>query len=301
MKAVWSLWTKPIISLADSARYPSLLLLWILSTETAKQHYPNTVLHSDDKGLRLLVDELQLDFKHVHNSLNSLHARDPSWWSFGKIVAYLNESEPFVHIDHDVFLWNALPQRIIEADVFCQNPEEFIVGKSRYYMPHVIEDRLEYAKGWLPEGWLRLRRQNSNELIAFCCGIFGGNNLDFIHYYASQVQQILDNKKNRCILSSLKYKTRHMVLLEQFMLNVCYETWNTQDASSSKIAMACLFESENEAYKNASRIGYTHLIASAKTNPNVINSLEARVREEYPSLYNRYEKCLPKIKSILAA
>ncbi|WKZ20214.1 MAG: hypothetical protein QY310_06520 [Candidatus Jettenia sp. CY-1] len=225
---------------------------------------------------------------------------DPSWWSFGKVVAYLGENGPFIHVDYDVILWSALPQRILEADVFCQNLEEFVVGESKYYMLHLIEDKLEYAGGWLPAAWLWLRNKRGAQLTASCCGIFGGKNIDFIHYYASQVRQILDHEKNRAIFSNLKHKTRHMVLLEQFTLNACYEFWNRQESRYDKLDFESLFDSEIEAYRRASRIGYTHLIASAKTNPNVVNALDARVKDEYSILYDRLATRLLRIRKILA-
>ena len=83
MKAVWSFWDKPFQShhhrVWASERHH--LLAWVLSTQTARQHYRTTELHTDDAGARMLVDGIGLEFDRVCVSLNALRAHDPGWWA----------------------------------------------------------------------------------------------------------------------------------------------------------------------------------------------------------------------------
>jgi hypothetical protein len=153
MKAVWSFWTKPYLAhrrsswLSDKHHW----LAWGLSVETAKQHYPETWLVTDDAGARMLVDGLGLQFTRVSTDLNALAQHDPDWWALGKICAHRLQTEPFVHLDTDVFLWKRLPQRLESADVFAQNPEPIWSG-TPYYQPERLERVLGPASGgWLPD------------------------------------------------------------------------------------------------------------------------------------------------------
>jgi hypothetical protein len=103
MRAVWSFWSKPFkthhkqVWLTEQHH----LFAWILSLETARRHYPDTALFTDDEGAYLLVDQLGLDFAHVSTELNALSKSDPQWWVLGKLWTYRSQIEPFVHIDND--------------------------------------------------------------------------------------------------------------------------------------------------------------------------------------------------------
>src|SRR4051812_45760022 len=107
MRAVWSFWSKPWRARTGGTWRTERhhLLGWILSFEAARKHYPDTELITDDEGAQLLIDRLGLAFSRVSTSLNRLAAHDPRRWILGKLYAYREQSEPFVHLDTDVFLW----------------------------------------------------------------------------------------------------------------------------------------------------------------------------------------------------
>src|SRR5262249_2182460 len=192
MKAVWSFWTKPFEAHHHSV-WPSAkhhLLAWALSVETARQHYPDTWLITDDAGARMLVDGIGLQFTRVSTELNALAQHNPDWWAIGKVYAYRMQTEPFVHIDSDVFLWKRLPERLERADVFAQNPEP--LSASTHYRPERLEQALDHTPGgWLPDEWRWYRRVSNSR--GENCGIFGGNRVDFINRYASAALRLIDN------------------------------------------------------------------------------------------------------------
>jgi hypothetical protein len=292
LKAVWSLWTKP---LTHSRRRGWLshkhhLLSWILSFESAKRFYPETVLITDDEGARLLVDELGLGFTQVSTELNELDGQDPDWWALGKLYAYQAQTEPFVHIDSDVFLWQPLPDRLARADVFVQNPEPFAHGVF-HYQPENVEQALA-AHGWLPAEWLWYRRARRDRQQGECCGIFGGTRIDFIRHYTGQALRLLNEPSNRRGWERVANKVDSMLLLEQYLLAACvaYHASNS-DSPFTGLHLAYLFNSFAEAFSPdcAARAGYTHLIGDAKSNSAVADRLESRVRRDYPE---RYERCL---------
>jgi hypothetical protein len=183
MRAVWSFWSKPFQAQRRHS-WPSErhhLFAWVLYVETARRHYPDTWLVTNDGGASVLVDQLGLPFTHVSTTLNALAHHDPEWWALDKIYAYRMQEQPFVHIDSDVFLWKPLPERLERADVFAQNPEPLSWNTS--YDPERLEHAIQgTAGGWLPDEWQWYRRARDRR--AECCGIFGGNRIDFINRFA---------------------------------------------------------------------------------------------------------------------
>ncbi len=75
MRAVWSFWSKPFHAYKGSIWGHPLqhMLAWGLSLQTARAHYPETVLITDTPGKRLLIDQLGLSFTHVSTELDRLN------------------------------------------------------------------------------------------------------------------------------------------------------------------------------------------------------------------------------------
>jgi len=286
MKSIWSFWSKPFKEKKSTAwasqKYH--LFSWVLSVETAKRHFPQTVLFTDDEGARILVDTIGLEFDSVFTELNTLHRYDPEWWAVGKIFTYLLQTEPFVHIDSDVFLWKPLPERMERAPLLAQNPESFEPFSSWYY-PQKF-DLLERLQGWIPQEieWYKSLVRGQR---AVCCGVFGGNRLDFIGHYAQQALDILLHPANQPVWTLLGGDN---ILIEQYVLSACIEYHKGRASSPfSDIRVEFLFDSAEAAFNPASstQAGYTHLIGGAKNNKYSLDRLERRVQKDYPQYYER--------------
>ena len=288
MRAVWSLWTKPLRAGRRQgwATLRHQLLGWILSVETARQHYPHTTLVTDDEGAEMLVAGLGLHFEQVSTALNRLDGHDPEWWAFGKLVAHTLQTEPFVHLDNDVFLWQRLPAGVEAADVCAQNPEVFDYGCS-YYRPEQFEFAIQRVGGWLPaemESYMPV----GGVQWAVCCGLVGGNRVDFLRYYANLAIRLIEHPRNRPAWLLLDDKIGDNIIFEQYLLAACLQHHQKTPASPFRqVDIRYLFASQEEAASKAVATGYTHLIGDAKQNPVVLERLEARVRQEYPLHYAR--------------
>lgn len=293
LKAVWSFWSKPFRAHHHRvwASEKHHLLAWVLSTQTARRHYHPIELHTDDAGARMLVDGIGLEFDRVCTSLNALHARDPEWWALGKLYAYRAQAEPFVHLDNDVFLWQPLPAGLESAPVLAQNPEYFIPGQS-YYQPEAFEWALAGIEdAWLPPEW-QWYRANGMAQRAECCGVFGGNRVDFIRHFAAQAIRLIEHPGNQLGWQHLGDKIGHNILFEQYLLAACVEFHQAHSNSPFRdVAIRHLFSSTDEAFdpETAARMGYTHLIADAKRNWQLAGRIETRVARDYP---RHYQRCL---------
>jgi hypothetical protein len=290
-RAVWSFWSKPFQTGRNSFWFSEKhhLLSWILSFERARKLYPETVLITDDDGVRMLIDGLGLEFATVTTELNALRKQDPDWWVSGKLYAYRSQTQPFVHLDNDVFLWKALPERLLSAPVLAQNPESFDFGnESAWYRPEVYKATVESTHGWLPEefNWYVSGRGNQ----PMCCGIFGGNQVDFINYYADKAIQLVEHPQNQQALPLLQRKALDSFMVEQYFLMACISYHQNQQRSVyHDIYIECLFNSFEEAFRDAEKFGFTHLLGGAKRDPQLANKLERRVAQDYPE---HYERCL---------
>jgi hypothetical protein len=290
MRAVWSFWQEPFASHRAAAwgLERTHLLAWALSVETARRHYPDTGLVTDDAGARLLLDGLGLEFDTVSLSLNRLRGTDTSWWSIGKLVAIAEQTEPFVHIDADVFLWAPLPSRLTTAPVFAQNPEPFERGGS-YYRPEAFEAALAGGSAWLPEEWA-WHRQPEVTPRGECCGIVGGTHLDFLHHYARQGLRLVHDPANVARLRAVRNRPPLTITVEQYLLAACLEHHGERPGSPYRgVSIAYLFESWAEAADDsrAAELGFTHLIADTKRDPAFARRLEQRVERDHPHLYER--------------
>jgi hypothetical protein len=279
MRAVWSLWTLPC-RLRRGWNWHSErhhLLSWILSVETARPHFDETALYTDDHGAAWLVDGLGLQFTKVSTALNELDSQDPDWWMLGKLHTYRLQQKPFVHLDGDVYLWKPLPPRLLSAAVMAQNPED--VRNFPWYdldfCQSIIRDR---GEGTIPIEWRRYRTTGSLQQAA-CCGILGGNNIGFLQRYASTAIQILENPRNRSAFATLPDKKVYNPLFEQYLLCAC--------AAFNAVHIEYLFDSLGSAGAQATETGYTHLLSGAKSVPRIAGRLEQRIARDFPAYYKR--------------
>jgi len=288
MKAVWSLWTKPL----RANRRPGWLtpkhhlLSWILSVELARRHYPDTCLITDDEGAAMLVDGLGLRFGSVSLALNALTDHAPDWWAIGKLYAYAAQEQPFVHIDSDVFLWEPLPHALQQAPVFAQHPEYTPFGRS-FYRPESIEFDIRRHDGWMPEEFVSYI-PIGGELKAENCGIIGGTRTDFIRHYAGQAIRFIEHPANQKAWEARPRLDQDFVTFEQLMLAACVAYHQGRPHSPfANIAIAYLFESYDAALTLAEERGYTHLVADSKRHPQLSASLERIVARDFPGGYRR--------------
>lgn len=297
MRAVWTFWSKPFwlqqrFSWLSEQHH---LLAWVLSVETARNHYPDTALYTDDEGARLLIDGIGLQFQHVSTALNVLVGHDPLLWALGKIYTYRLQTTSFVHLDNDVFLWERLPVRMETAPLLAQNPEHFVVGES-HYKPQAFAAASQGTENIeVPAEWKWYYADGKQPQRGDACGIFGGNHIEFINYYAELAIGMAEHPANAPIWSLLGRDAgtnNACSLFEEYLLSACIEYHkNIATSPYRNIAIEYLFGSMSEAYsaEHAVRAGYTHMIGAAKQNRLLCERLEQRVMRDYPE---HYERCI---------
>ncbi len=295
MRAVWSFWSKPFQARKNPGWYSELhhLLAWGLSLRTARRHYPETMLITDEPGKRLLIEQLGLPFGHVSTELDRLANVDPGWWALGKLLTYCLQDKPFVHIDTDVFLWKPLPRAVAESAVFAQCPEFYPNGSK----PSLSEIERAFAEhgGILPVEWQWTRSRGNGFFTEQNCGILGGWHVEFLRYYSRTALDLVLRSENASAWSHLPDKARHNFTVEQFLLSACIDFHRSHPTSPYRgVDAKHLFSSVDDACDSnrALRLGYTHLWGGTKSLPAVGRRLEERVRRDDPTYFRRCEKVL---------
>jgi hypothetical protein len=291
MRAVWSLWTKPMLARPNTIwlHERGHWLSWVLSVETARRHYPEVALVTDGAGARVLVDEIGLQFDEVSTELDALEDVDPRWWAIGKLFAHRAQRAPFVHIDADAYLWKRLPAIVEHAPVLAQSPEP-VIGP--FYDPWRLHDLLERRAGGAPEAWTWYMR-NARQTAA-CCGIVGGQDVDLLRSYAELAIDVALNPKHRAIWQG--ENENHMVTIEQYLLPACVAYRSAKRGDRPDVYLQYLFP--RGTFECVEEVGYTHLIGYAKWSTEANERVEEIVRRDYPALHRR---CIDYSERVIAA
>lgn len=250
---------------------------WAVSSTVARAAHGRLELVADSPGARVLADDLSLPFDTVSTALDAL-AAPPEMWGVAKVLTYSQQSEPFVHIDADVFLAKPLPERVTRAKLCAQSlesPEEMPQFKGIYALPL---QSMRAALPWLP----RSIRGPGPARAAYNCGIFGGTDLAAVNTYAREALTLMTCPENVRAWLSIGATPGacgpYNVVIEQLLL---YE-----EAFRLGVPVETLFESIAAAYEpgRAGEVGYAHLMGSKVAEPRRTSaSLRAACRRVCPA------------------
>ena len=118
-KIIYTFWVKPLI--LDNSLY-EYMVYFLLSIHLAKQQSKNIKIYTDDFGkfiLNKFFSDLEIDTSII-NQFNNLQKEK---WSIPKLYSINNEKKPFIHIDHDVFMWDPIILLNENFDITVQNEE----------------------------------------------------------------------------------------------------------------------------------------------------------------------------------
>lgn len=298
MRIVQSHWSKPSIEKFQDPRlctsgWPEARYHWYccaLSVLIAKNSYGNVHLTTDTEGAKILVEQMGLPYDSVSTSLDGLNVHH-GLWAYGKILTYLEQNEPFLHIDFDVLLWRKLPDRFNNRKIIVQhlesNPAPHDEGDKRrnwyYYTYDQVWETLNAHIKMPP------CMKHVADCGAYNMGVFGGNDLDTIKSYASMVQEIVtspDNKAGWEALSSRgnRFVARTNCTIEQLSLYCFLKDVNVWP-------YPLFFKGENSD-KGAEALGYTHLVGGKSMEPRYRDAVHHRLLKMAPEIVERVDRML---------
>lgn len=279
MKIVYSLWTKPLTVNDNTLGFNSLDDFFhslIFSVNIAKNNYNNIHFYTDKHGLELIEPyKDKLPFTKIHCVLDEINWVPSQWWAYPKIYVYGLQDEPFMHIDNDAYLWDAIPQKLIDThDFICQNYEDLTYECYSFY-----QGGIDLYKKHIPQSFDDIDKYH----FAMNAGIFGALNEKGLNVFKSLYEE--SHKSAKSVLQDKK--------LMDFIDWDDYRNW---DAFSWNITMEQAYPFLY-AVKNQIKIltimnhdiKWTHLLAGSKRNKKVINKVKKRVKTKNftPSLIKR--------------
>jgi hypothetical protein len=99
-----------------------------LAIHCAKQSFDCVELYTDEAGYNLLIKDNQLEFDKVHIILDDLNDIPTDLWMAGKLYAYSLQTEPFIHLDYDLFLLKPISKTFLEMPILVQCEESLSVA-----------------------------------------------------------------------------------------------------------------------------------------------------------------------------
>jgi hypothetical protein len=258
-----SLWTKPCVD-GKSHGFRSveeMIESLILSVNVAKKHYPDIHFYTDKLGYEWIKPHLdQLPFTKIEVCLDDFNWVPDVYWSFVKVYVYTLQKEPFIHIDNDVFLWDKIPEYILEGkDFVFQETEPMTWGAYDFYnrglkiYSHAVHKDIEIKD------------------IAVNCGIFAcltNAGLNLLNDYYKYGKYFVDHADLKADIDKEPNSQRWLasVIIEQ----VYIYSLIVRD----KLKWGTLLNEERSSY----RMRYSHMVAHFKRQELIVNRIKERIQ-----------------------
>ena len=236
-------------------------LSWITSVKSAKLHFKNVVLVTDTWAWDNIFSKLDLPFDEVKLTLDSID-ENTNMWAISKAHAILEMNEPFLHIDSDVYIWEALDKKYLMSNLLVQSNEssESDIQSDFYYSLYEIHNL--YFKG------INTYLDNSNlierDIYAYNCGVVGGTDVEFLRKWAEQMIETANSIDS--IMPSINELTNSadiMVWVEQTLLMLMAEHHMVDVSELVEIGV-------EQSY-------YTHFCGNVKRDVNLMKALNVKL------------------------
>ena len=262
------------------------LMGWALSCLSLRRHYVDVVLYTDSAGKELLVDRLGLPYTDVQVVFDDF-ACLPHHWALAKVKTYSMQTEPFLHVDADVFAARPFPARFLQSPLAAQNAER----GTRYYR-EMTDRMLAHGRFRLPNFVQKRILQES--LPSYNMGVFGGCDTAFIRRYSKAVtdfaneNHLNDIHDSRAVANCNVFVEQiffAMMAQEEHRSVVCLIDRVIDDNGYTTGDFCCL--------KDFERRPYFHLIGGHKRNETVCNQMARQLLIHYPEYYLRLKSLFP--------
>lgn len=192
------------------------LMSWALSCCSLREHYDDVELYTDSAGYHILIEELKLPYTKVHVIFDNFDCLSQHW-ALAKIKTYSLQTEPFIHVDGDVYLSKPIPREVEEVSLVVQNKE-----RSTDYYKNMVERILNVKTLYIDN---KVLSQIKKGIIpSYNMGIFGGRDLDFIHEYCNKVFEFIDvnqmndvNNVNSSVCCNIFFEQIYLAIYSKLM------------------------------------------------------------------------------------
>lgn len=255
------------------------LMSWALSCLSLREHYDEVALYTDQEGYDVLINKLHLPYTEV-NVIYDENLCLPHHWAYAKIKTYSMQTKPFLHVDGDVYLPQAIPEDVLNAPLIAQNRE---IGTC--YYRSMIDRLLSYPEIFIPE---YIQSGLATQSVAsYNMGLFGGNDIDFIQRYCQEVENFMqiNNMNDKSVRFSY---INCNVFFEQILFAILID--------NEQRTVTCLLENPiyDKGYKSNdfcslddfNQQRFFHLLGNHKKKLDITEMLCRRCLIKYPQFYD---------------
>lgn len=246
MRAIYTQWTapaetNPIINDKYSGflDFETFLWSWICSVNLAKKHFDTVELYCDTPAKQILVDQLGLEFDKVHITLDDKE-QYKNIWAYGKMDTYARQTEPFVHLDADLFLYKKMDKEFDHPYFFWT--EECEVSKNGVYIHGY--DAIS-GLPYVPQILLDNPVKDSDHLVVNV-GLFSvkNPNCKAFQEYSKTLYSFFENNKEQIEQSSPKDHGGTSVVIEQYLIYLLLKKHGIEYGTYGKLSENFPYEGE---------------------------------------------------------
>jgi len=263
-------------SIGGPAMIQPMLRIMGLSAHTIRQHFNEFTLITDDAGAEM-ARRCKFPYTNIVSVGENFNS-DPAFWTHSKFIGY-SCGQPFVHFDNDLFLWEPLPDRLLQADVFASSPETM-----RWQMYSKYIQSLEQSIGF--DG---LHKKHFTNRMPVNMSVFGGNNVKALTAYAGHVLDFISINKG---FYSFTDQQKSVLMEGMPVIEQLWASCLIQNELGIKMEFA-LSEDQVVSNQPAMDVKITHLHGLkllAQNNPNnielneIFNKVNKRLFEMAPDI-----------------
>jgi hypothetical protein len=261
--------------------FPDFLYTTALAVWCARRHFDEVEMVSNDWGIQMFK-KIGLPITHYNDKLNEMKDYSRFFWAYGKLLAYCEQTKPFIHLDNDVLLWDPLPKRILRAELCFQSHEPFELPGYSYY------NLLKKPWAVMP---VRPQKIVDNEVsdFAYNCGICGGHNLEFFEEWRQCSKEYIFAEDNQ----ELFFREYASMLIHQ---NLFHEQYFAASLIKMHKLRGKVRVLDPDAGQIEKKLKYTHFWGTTKKDFSMQRRVYLRLKVEAPELHARVEKFVKKNK-----
>lgn len=262
---------------------------WALSCLKFKQFYKDVKLYTDKAGSNWLVNELNLPYTDVDDSLDCINHYNPLLWALPKVHVYGLQNDPFIHADGDVYIWKPLEEELLKQPLVVQSPDD-----NAKYMRKILEQIVKVfttIPPYLRNGFDEIIAASTLDEIPYAsinAGIFGGNDISFIKKYTAEAMKFVEDNIdtiNRIDVGPFN------IIFEQLLFKLF--------AQKNGMPIRFLFDEESRSNIFLSsyyflcvpqKYSFIHLFGPTKRVALQYKQMEFRLKQEFPSTYQHINK-----------
>lgn len=250
-----------------------------LASNVAKKHFKKMELITNSYAASIFIDKLQLPFTTVKTEFDNWKHLPQIFWGFGKVKSYQMQDEPFCHIDGDVFMWDKLPNDMLDAKLIFQSCETPFISGYGWYVPLLsLADRLPVYPQIIKDNPVKM---------AFNCGICGANDLEIIQDWYKASSHYVLGEQNWPIIQRSSMAIHQNLLHEQYFISSICKSKGYLPNKEVRFLLNTNTILE-DCYRPERK--FTHLWGTTKKDVKNMNKVWARLHTDYPETYELLKK-----------